>query len=136
MCEFGINLVNPSSPPAASSNRRATVADRWTARARQRHPCREIGRRGPRARLVDRRERLWNFILELDGATDGLEGQLRAIEGITHIEHRVHGWHLRCTRDVRPELLKLVTASGVALLQLRSEDPTLEEIYLKYFREA
>jgi hypothetical protein len=24
----------------------------------------------------------------------------------------------------------------VQLLQLRSEDPTLEEIYLKYFREA
>jgi ABC-2 type transport system ATP-binding protein len=83
-----------------------------------------------------RRERLWNFIVELDGPTDGLEAQLRAIDGITHIEHRVHGWHLRCTRDARPEILKLVTGSGLALLQLRSEDPTLEEIYLKYFREA
>ncbi len=32
--------------------------------------------------------------------------------------------------------LALVNRRGLGLLQLRSEDPTLEEIYLKYFREA
>jgi hypothetical protein len=37
---------------------------------------------------------------------------------------------------VRGEVVSLVTRKGVRLLQLRSEDPTLEEIYLKYFREA
>lgn len=83
-----------------------------------------------------RRERLWNFLVEVDGATDGLEAQVRAIDGVTDIESRVHGWHLRCNRDIRPELIRLITASGLGLLQLRSEDPTLEEIYLKYFREA
>jgi ABC-2 type transport system ATP-binding protein len=83
-----------------------------------------------------RRERLWNFLVEVDGRTDGIETQLRAIDGITQIEPHVHGWYLRCNRDVRPELVKLITTSGLGLLQLRSEDPTLEEIYLKYFREA
>jgi len=33
-------------------------------------------------------------------------------------------------------VLATVTGRGLQLLQLRSEDPTLEEIYLKYFREA
>ncbi len=47
-----------------------------------------------------------------------------------------HGWFLRCTQDVRHEVVALVTRKGLQLLQLRSEDPTLEEIYLKYFREA
>jgi len=32
--------------------------------------------------------------------------------------------------------LSLLTRRNLQLLQLRSEDPTLEEIYLKYFREA
>jgi hypothetical protein len=37
---------------------------------------------------------------------------------------------------VRGEIVGAVTRRGLGLLQLRSEDPTLEEIYLKYFREA
>jgi hypothetical protein len=37
---------------------------------------------------------------------------------------------------VRAAVMAAISRSGVQLLQLRSEDPTLEEIYLKYFREA
>jgi ABC-2 type transport system ATP-binding protein len=80
--------------------------------------------------------RQWNYLLEVDGDDGSLERKLVAIPGIDEIEKRSHGWFLRCTRDVRPELVSLVTANGLRLLQLRSEDPTLEEIYLKYFREA
>ena len=58
------------------------------------------------------------------------------IKGVHEIENRTHGWFLRCTEDVRPEVLSVVSRRGLNLLQLRSEDPTLEEIYLKYFREA
>ena len=55
---------------------------------------------------------------------------------VDEIERRKQGWFLRCTRDVRPEVVSTVSRKGLQLLQLRSEDPTLEEIYLKYFREA
>jgi ABC-2 type transport system ATP-binding protein len=81
------------------------------------------------------KERQWNFLVELGGA-NGIENDLRAINGVDEIEKRRHGLFLRCTRDVRPELLSLVARKNLQLLQLRSEDPTLEEIYLKYFREA
>ena len=74
--------------------------------------------------------------LDLIDAADGLERELQNIRGIDEIETRPHGWFLRCTADVRPEIVSAVTRRGVQLLQLRSEDPTLEEIYLKYFREA
>ena len=80
--------------------------------------------------------RQWNFLLEVGGNRDSLERSLQTIDGIDEIEKRSQGWFLRCTKDVRPELVSLVTTRGLPLLQLRSEDPTLEEIYLKYFREA
>jgi ABC-2 type transport system ATP-binding protein len=80
--------------------------------------------------------REWNFLLEATGNTDGLERDLQSIKGVNEIENRTHGWFLRCTEDVRPEVLSVVSRRGLNLLQLRSEDPTLEEIYLKYFREA
>jgi len=80
--------------------------------------------------------RNWNFLLDVSGNTDGLERDLQSIKGVDEIEKRTHGWFLRCTRDVRAEMIAVVSRRGLNLLQLRSEDPTLEEIYLKYFREA
>jgi ABC-2 type transport system ATP-binding protein len=82
------------------------------------------------------KERQWNFLLETAGGNDVLESDLRAIPGVDEIEKRGHGLFLRCTRDVRPDLMSLLARKNLPLLQLRSEDPTLEEIYLKYFREA
>jgi ABC-2 type transport system ATP-binding protein len=81
--------------------------------------------------------RQWNFLLEVGGG-DGavLERDLQAVPGIDEVEKRSHGWFLRCTEDVRSEVVDLVARKRLKLLQLRSEDPTLEEIYLKYFREA
>lgn len=80
--------------------------------------------------------RQWNFLLEVSGNADGLERDLQSINGVDEIEKRTHGWFLRCTQDVRGEVVSAVARKGLKLLQLRSEDPTLEEIYLKYFREA
>jgi ABC-2 type transport system ATP-binding protein len=82
------------------------------------------------------REHQWNFLLEVAGKTDGLEKELGSLPGVEDIKPRSKGWLLRCTRDVRPEMLSLVNRKNLSLLQLCSEDPTLEEIYLKYFREA
>jgi len=82
------------------------------------------------------KEHQWNFFLEVSGQADKLEDELRSISGIGVVEERSGGLFLRCTKDVRPEVLSLISQKGLSLLQLRSEDPTLEEIYLKYFREA
>ena len=82
------------------------------------------------------KERQWNFLLDVGAGANSLESDLRAINGIDEIEKRGQGIFLRCTRDVRAELVSLLARKNLPLLQLRSEDPTLEEIYLKYFREA
>ena len=82
-----------------------------------------------------RQERQWNFFVEV-GGDQPMEEALSALPGVDECQRQESGWSLRCTRDVRPELMTLVREQGVDLLQLRAEDPTLEEIYLKYFREA
>jgi ABC-2 type transport system ATP-binding protein len=81
-------------------------------------------------------ERQWNFLIEVGGRADGMENELRSLPGVAAIEPRSRGWFLRCTQDVRQQVVSLVVKKGLSLLQLRSEDTTLEEIYLKYFREA
>ena len=80
--------------------------------------------------------RQWNFLLEVRGDANGLDRDLQSIPGVDEIEKRPQGLFLRCTSDVRPEVVAVVSRKGLQLLQLRSEDPSLEEIYLKYFREA
>jgi len=82
------------------------------------------------------KDRQWNFLLEVNSKPDGLERELRSLAGVAEVEQRSNGWFLRCTKDVRSDLVAMISKRGLALLQLRSEDPTLEEIYLKYFREA
>jgi ABC-2 type transport system ATP-binding protein len=81
-------------------------------------------------------ERRWNFSIECAGRDDGIEADLAALPGVQGVERRGKGYFLRCNRDVRPEAAALVVNKGLSLFQLRSEDTTLEEIYLKYFREA
>ena len=81
------------------------------------------------------KEHQWNFLVEVAG-DEPLEEALSALPGVDRCDPRDAGWFLRCTRDVRPELMALIRERGLDLMQLRSEDPTLEEIYLKYFREA
>ena len=70
------------------------------------------------------KERQWNFLLEVGAGANGLENDLRAINGVDEIEKRGHGLFLRCTRDVRPEVVSLLARKNLPLLQLRSEDPT------------
>lgn len=81
------------------------------------------------------RERQYDLFVEVGGA-NSLEGDLAALPGVVSVEPRGRGWFLRCERDVRRQLISLVAQKDLTLLQLRSEELTLEEIYLKYFREA
>ena len=82
-----------------------------------------------------RQERQWNFLVEVGGG-NAIEEAMSALPGVDECERQDASWFLRCTRDVRPDLMALIRDNGLELMQLRVEDPTLEEIYLKYFREA
>ena len=52
--------------------------------------------------------RQWNFLVEVSGDGDGLERELQGIHGVDEVEKRSHGWFLRCTQDVRGEIVSLL----------------------------
>jgi ABC-2 type transport system ATP-binding protein len=82
------------------------------------------------------KEREFNLFVEIGGSADGFQREVAALDGVIEVQPRGRGWLLRCTHDTRPQVVSLITQKGLPLLQLRSEELTLEEIYLKYFREA
>jgi ABC-2 type transport system ATP-binding protein len=82
------------------------------------------------------KDRRFDLFVEVGGSADGFQKELAALNGVAEAQPRGRGWFLRCTHDVRPQLMSLITQRGLSLLQLRSEEFTLEEIYLKYFREV
>jgi len=74
--------------------------------------------------------------LEASPLSSGLMEAVRRIEGVTEVAREDDRLLITCARDLRPEIAKAVMESGCALRQLRLEQYILEEIYLRYFREA
>ncbi len=66
---------------------------------------------------------------ELARALEGLDGVREATATGDHMS-------LDCERDVRPQVAEAVLQQGAELLSLKSEDRTLEDIYLRYFRRS
>ncbi len=61
---------------------------------------------------------------------------IKAIEGVTGIEKSGDLTLIRSTADVRPQIAQKVFEMNGVLLHLKSQDYTLDEIYMKYFRGA
>ena len=66
--------------------------------------------------------------------TPDLLKALRQLEGVSEVDSSGNLLRLRCSRDLRAEVSRVVMESGSELLELRGRDYTLEEIYLKYFQ--
>ena len=66
--------------------------------------------------------------------TPDLLKALRQLEGVSEVDSSGSLLRLRCSRDLRAEVSRVVMESGSELLELRGRDYTLEEIYLKYFQ--
>ena len=67
---------------------------------------------------------------------DGLDDALRAIPGVESATREGASVTLESARDVRAEAAGAVFASGARLLEMRAQNSSLEEIYLRYFQEA
>jgi ABC-2 type transport system ATP-binding protein len=70
----------------------------------------------------------------LEGAP-GLEGALEAVEGVSRVEAEGGRYRVLATRDLRPELARLVVERG-PLYALSLRQPSLDEIYAHYFKEV
>ena len=73
--------------------------------------------------------------LATDGG-DGLDDALRAIPGVESLARAGAQVVIASARDVRAEALAAVHERGARLLEMRAQNTSLEEIYLRYFQEA
>jgi ABC-2 type transport system ATP-binding protein len=73
--------------------------------------------------------------LEVLGAEAELVKALEALPGVTGVQRTGSQVVLTSSQDVRSQAARTVIAEGGELLEIRSRNQTLEEIYLRYFQE-
>jgi len=61
---------------------------------------------------------------------------IRRIEGVREVSSSADILSIKCDRDLRREISKVIVDSGTLPLQIRSRDYTLEEIYIRYFQRG
>jgi ABC-2 type transport system ATP-binding protein len=75
------------------------------------------------------------ILVEASG-TD-VAGALRGIEGVQQVVADGEGaWRVVADRDVRAEVARRVVSAGGSLTRLAELQPSLEEVYTRYFQEA
>ena len=65
----------------------------------------------------------------------GLIKSIKSIRGIKSVEQLGDTFSIRSDKDMRAEVSRAIVESGSLPLQMRTQDYTLEEIYMKYFHE-
>ena len=61
---------------------------------------------------------------------------LEKVPGVTSVQVSGRSLSINCARDLRPQIAKVVVDSGSLLEEMKIEKYGLEEIYMKYFKEA
>ena len=61
---------------------------------------------------------------------------IKKIKGVSKVEAKGNELHITTDADLRAEISKAVVESGVALIQVKIEEFSLDDIYMKYFHEA
>ncbi|NOZ29896.1 MAG: ABC transporter ATP-binding protein [Chloroflexi bacterium] len=75
--------------------------------------------------------------LEVEGPTDALEKALRALPEVAEVRHPSENiYEVEAQRDLRREAARAVIEAGGQLCALELEEPSLDEIYARYFQEV
>ena len=70
-------------------------------------------------------------------SSDGIAKRLAALPGVRSVESTGPGrFRMSCDRDMRAEAAAAVVAAGGRLRELTLDEPSLEEIYTRYFQQA
>lgn len=77
------------------------------------------------------------FVVDVEAEGVDLAGVAAAAEGVKSVNSTANGfWQVEATRDVRPQLARLVVEAGGSLKNLDLRRARLDEAYNRYFREA
>lgn len=73
--------------------------------------------------------------VQVSKLTPDLLQAVKRIRGVREVEASGNTLRIRCDGDLRAQISRAIAESGGTLLELRGQLHTLEEIYLRYFRE-
>ena len=71
--------------------------------------------------------------ISLNGKKDTIEEDLNKIEGVSTINRENNIFNIGCSKDVTPEIAKVIVNSGMNLNYLHRKEYGLDEIYNRYF---
>jgi ABC-2 type transport system ATP-binding protein len=61
---------------------------------------------------------------------------IKKIKGVSNVEAKGNVLHITTDADLRAEISKAVVQNGAALIQVKIEEFSLDDIYMKYFHEG
>lgn len=72
--------------------------------------------------------------VEVSRLTPDVLESLKKIEGVEDIEQAGNLLNMRCAKDLRSQISRVIVEKGALPLLIKMQDYTLEEIYVRYFR--
>ncbi len=74
--------------------------------------------------------------LQLSEPTSKLVKSIKKIKGVSSVEGSGDQLLISCNEDLRPQIARAVVDSDSLLVQMKIEEYGLDDVYMKYFREA
>jgi ABC-2 type transport system ATP-binding protein len=74
--------------------------------------------------------------VQVSKPTTKLAKSIKSIKGVTNMETSGDLLLISCDKDLRPQIARAIVDSDSLLIQMKIEEYGLDDIYLKYFREA
>jgi ABC-2 type transport system ATP-binding protein len=75
--------------------------------------------------------------LEAEGSRQAIEEALRRLPGVVNVNRSdTNAYELEARHDLRTEAARTVIDAGGKLLSLNFEEPSLDQIYARYFQEV
>jgi ABC-2 type transport system ATP-binding protein len=74
--------------------------------------------------------------LQVSATTRKLISSIKKIKGVSNVESSGNQLLISCDEDLRPQIGRAVVDSDSLLVQMKIEEYGLDDVYMKYFREA
>jgi len=74
--------------------------------------------------------------VQVSEPTSKLMSSIRKIKGVANVENAGDLLLISCDEDLRPQIARTVVDSDSLLIQMKIEEYGLDDVYMKYFREA
>ena len=74
--------------------------------------------------------------IKLTETTPAIIKAIKQVDGVLSVESADGVLHISCSRDLRPQVAKAIIDAGGLLVEMKIQSYALEDIYMKYFKEA